>query len=90
LRSRPVNFGIGGGITSALLFFNRSETPVTPVIAPSSTPASTPTIEKHETIIREKSTEFVQVPVAPAAKPNIDIPAPSAQPSAAQLSASPA
>jgi flagellar basal body-associated protein FliL len=71
-----------GGIAAALFFFNRSETPVAPVIAPSATPESPPVIEKHETIIREKSTEVVPVPVSPAAQPNINITVPSTQPSA--------
>jgi hypothetical protein len=68
-------------IAVALYFFNRSETSVAPVIAPSSTPASPSTIEKRETIIREKSTEVVPIPVAPAAQPDIDV-TPSVQPSA--------
>jgi flagellar basal body-associated protein FliL len=70
-----------GGIAAALFFFTRSETPAAPVIAPSSMPGSPPAIEKHETIIREKSTEVVPIPVAPAVKPNINA-EPSAQPSA--------
>jgi hypothetical protein len=61
-----------GSIAAALFFFNRSETPVAPVIAPSSTPALPSTIEKHETIIREKSTEVVPIPIAPATKSDIE------------------
>ncbi len=71
-----------GGIVAALFFFNRSETTVAPAIVPSVTPASPPVIEKHETIIREKSTEVVPVPISPAAQPNINITVPSAQPAA--------
>jgi hypothetical protein len=70
-----------GGTTAALLFFNRSETSVAPVIAPSTIPASPPAIEKRETIIREKSTEVVPIPVAPAAQPDTEA-TPSTQPSA--------
>jgi hypothetical protein len=70
-----------GGIAASLFFFNRTQTPVTPVIVPSTTVTSPP-VENRETIIREKSTEFVPVPVSPAAQPDINITVPSPQPSA--------
>jgi cytoskeletal protein RodZ len=70
-----------GGIAVALFFFNRGETPIVPVIVPSTTPASPPATENRETIIREKSTEVVPVPVSPAAQPDINITMPSTQPS---------
>jgi hypothetical protein len=74
-----------GGIAAALFLSNRSETPVTPAIAPSVMPAS-PSVENRETIIREKSTEIVPVPVptSPPAQPDINITVPSAQPSVTQ------
>jgi hypothetical protein len=77
-----------GGLAAALFLFNRNETPVDPVIEPNSTPASLPAIEKHETIIREKLTEVVPFPVAPAAKPDTDIATPSPQPSASPTQSS--
>lgn len=69
-----------GGIAAAIFFSNRSETPVAPVVAPSTVPASPPVVENRETIIREKSTEVVPVPVSPAAQPDINITVPSSQP----------
>lgn len=72
------------GIAAALFFSNRNQAPVTPVIVPSTapaSPASPPVNESRETIIREKSTEIVPVPVSPAAEPNVNITIPSSQPS---------
>jgi hypothetical protein len=72
------------GIAAALFFSNRSQAPVTPVVVPSNapaSPASPPVNENRETIIREKSTEVVPVPVSPAAAPNVNITIPSSQPS---------
>ncbi len=69
------------GIAAALFFANRSQAPVAPVVVPSTAPASPPVIENRETIIREKSTEVVPVPVSPAAEPNVNITIPSSQPS---------
>jgi flagellar basal body-associated protein FliL len=78
------------GIAAAFFFSNRSQAPVTPVVVPTTapaSPASPPVSEKRETIIREKSTEVVPVPVSPAAAPNVNITIPSSQPS--QSSAQP-
>jgi hypothetical protein len=72
------------GIAAALFFSNRSQAPVAPVVVPTTapaSPASPPVSEKRETIIREKSTEVVPVPVSPAAAPNVNITIPSSQPS---------
>jgi hypothetical protein len=69
------------GIAAALFFSNRNQAPVTPVVVPSTAPASPPVNENRETIIREKSTEVVPVPVSPAPAPNVNITVPSSQPS---------
>jgi hypothetical protein len=72
------------GVAAALFFSNRSQAPVTPIVVPSTapaSPASPPTSENRETIIREKSTEVVPVPVSPAAQPNVNITIPSTAPS---------
>jgi hypothetical protein len=72
------------GIAAALFFANRSQAPVTPVVVPSTapaSPASPPVNENRETIIREKSTEVVPVPVSPAPAPDVNITIPSSQPS---------
>jgi hypothetical protein len=75
-----------GGIAAALFFFNRNETTVVPVVAPTTATASPSTVEKS-TIIREKSTEVVPVPVpaSPAQPNNINITVPSSQPSASAM-----
>jgi hypothetical protein len=68
------------GIAAALFFSNRTQTTVTPVVVPTTapaSPASPPTTENRETIIHEKSTEVVPVPVSPAAAPNVNITMPS-------------
>jgi hypothetical protein len=70
-----------GSIAVALFVFKRSEMPIAPVVAPSSQPASPSGIETRETIIREKSTEVVPVPIYPESSPDINIMVPSAQPS---------
>jgi hypothetical protein len=71
-----------GSIAAALFVFKRSEMPVAPAIAPSAQPTSPPVLENRETIIREKSTEVVPVPIYPAPSQDINITVPSAQPSA--------
>jgi hypothetical protein len=71
------------GIAAALFFSNRSQAPVAPTVVPTTapaSPASPPVSENRETIIREKSTELVPVPVSPAAAPDVNITIPSSQP----------
>ena len=74
-----------GGIAAALFLFNRNDTTVVPVVAPSTVPASPATSET--TIIREKSTEVVPVPVpaSPAQPNNINITVPSSEPSTSAM-----
>jgi hypothetical protein len=79
------------GIAAAIFFSTRRETPITPVVVPTASPASPQVNQNHETIIREKSTEVVPVPVpvSPAAQPNVNITIPSTQPQPSQSSAQP-
>lgn len=77
------------GIAAAIFFSTRREAPVTPVVVPTASPASPQVNQNRETIIREKSTELVPVPVSPAAQPNVNITIPSTQPQPAQSSAQP-
>jgi hypothetical protein len=77
------------GIAAAIFFSNRSEAPTAPVVAPTASPASPPVNQNRETIIREKSTEVVPVPVSPAAQPDVNITIPSTQPQSSQSPAQP-
>jgi hypothetical protein len=77
------------GIAAAIFFSNRSEAPTAPVVVPTASPASPPVNQNRETIIREKSTEVVPVPVSPAAQPNVNITIPSTQPQPTQSPAQP-
>jgi hypothetical protein len=78
------------GIAAAIFFSTRrDEAPVAPVVVPTASPASPQVNQNRETIIREKSTELVPVPVSPAAQPNVNITIPSTQPQPAQSSAQP-
>ncbi len=77
------------GIAATIFFSNRSEAPTAPVVAPSASPASPPVNQNRETIIHEKSTEVVPVPVSPAAQPDVNITIPSTQPQSSQSPAQP-